>query len=83
MVIQTVLYPRKNINGKVNSLEKAKKWIIKNGYKVTYKGKKVHITQNFYRFRQAEPLTEKQKKKGAYYVTDKLRNGVHLIWMID
>lgn len=81
MVLQSVLYPRRTKSGKLISLEKAKEWIKQNGYKLTFKGKKVHITDKYYRFRQNEPLTEKKKKEGWDYATDVLKNGVQLIWM--
>jgi 16S rRNA U516 pseudouridylate synthase RsuA-like enzyme len=90
MVLQSVLIPTKN-----KSLKKAIEWIKKNGYKdyfiydkydkktgklrIVKKG--VHITDNYYRFRQAKPLSPNQKKEGWMYTTDKLKNGVILIWM--
>lgn len=37
------------------SLDDSKKWIIKHGYKIPRKG--VHITTNYYRFRQISPET--------------------------
>ena len=95
MVLQTVLVPTVNKNGKAISLKKAIKWVKSKGYKeyFTYKSKDpssgmvkkikkgVHITDKYYRFRQAEPLTQSQKKKGWAYASDKLKNGVILIWM--
>jgi hypothetical protein len=48
--IQSVLIPKSKF-----TLIKAKKWIRNNGYRLTFHGKKVDITNNYYRFRQKSP----------------------------
>lgn len=87
-MIQTILIPL-TYNGKKISLKKAINWIKKKGYKEyfitkTADGKKIkkgaHIRGGYYRFRQSEPLTAYEKKNGWYYATDKLRNGILLVW---
>ena len=67
MVLQSVLIPKSKF-----TLKEAKKWIREHGYKESFYGKDVDITEKFYRFRQAAP------KHGEYYVK-KLSNGVELI----
>lgn len=46
MEIQTVIIPKDKF-----TLEQAKLWIIKNGFRDTFYGKPVDITENYYRFR--------------------------------
>lgn len=48
--IQSVLLSKKKY-----SLETAKEFIKKHGFKTEYKGKGVHETENYYRFRQDDP----------------------------
>jgi hypothetical protein len=48
--IQSVLIPKSKY-----SLSEAKKWIKDNGFRLTFHGKKVDITKNYYRFRQKSP----------------------------
>lgn len=69
MELHTILVPRKKFN-----LTQAKKWIIDHGYKVSYYGKKPHITANYIRFRQLKP------RKDAKYITKKLPNGIQFVF---
>lgn len=48
--IQSVLLAKKKF-----SLEEAKQYLKKHGYKIEYNGKGVHETEKFYRFRQRLP----------------------------
>lgn len=56
--IQSVLIPKIDQNGKPRNLNDAKKWIKDHNFKLTYYGKGVDITPNFYRFRQLSPNTK-------------------------
>ena len=56
-------------------LEDAYRWIIEHGFKTSFYGKPVHITKNYYRFRQSKP------NPNDYYFTKSLRNGIKLIIM--
>jgi len=67
--LHTILVPRNRY-----TLTLAKKWIREHGYKVTYYGKKPHVTTNFIRFRQLKP------REGANYVTKKLPNGIQFVY---
>lgn len=75
MIVQSVLIPKKM------SLDEAHKWLKKNNYKLKFYGKSVDITNGYYRFRQHRPLNDYEKKKGSFYVTYKLSNGIKLILM--
>ena len=65
MSLQTVLIPRSFF-----SLTDARKWMKDNGYPV----KKIDKTNNYYRFRQMEPVS------GAQYYTIRLNNGIDLVY---
>lgn len=65
---QSVLIPQDKFN-KVQ----ADRWIMAHGYKLTFYGKKVHITDQFFRYRQMA------LKKGQKKCTFTLPNGVKLI----
>lgn len=54
------------------TLAEAKKWIKIHGYKEEFKGKKVHETDKYYRFRQADP-------KPGNYITKQANEGVKLV----
>ncbi len=69
--LQTVLIPKKDY-----SLEQAEAKIKEMGYKTHFYKKKVDITENFYRFRQASP--KKFKKDG--YTTETLKNNIQLVY---
>lgn len=64
-VLQTILVPRKF------GLAHAKGWLEAHHFPFT----KVDETQDFYRFRQAQP------KAHAQYYTKRLPNGVDLVFM--
>ena len=70
MVIQSVLIPRDRFN-----LNEAKKWLRRHDFISNYKGKPVHITKNYYRFRQTKPL------KNAKYSILPLNDGVLFVLM--
>jgi len=53
----------------------AKAWIRKHDFKVTFYGKEVEETENFYRFRQMAPGRFKKGK----YVTKEIDKGVKLV----
>lgn len=57
------------------TLSKAKQWIKKNKYKLTYYGKGVDIKPNTYRFRQDAPKHFNSKT----YITKDLKNGIKLV----
>ena len=67
-ILQSLLIPRS-----LFTLNQAKKWIKDNNYKDHYQNKSVHITKNYYRFRQHKP------NKNLIYKTKKLPNGITLI----
>lgn len=71
LTLQTVLIPKDKY-----TLEEAETWIKQNNYKVSFYGKKVDITENFYRFRQASP----RKFIKNSYRTKKLENGVQIVF---
>jgi len=48
--VQSILIPKNKF-----SLNEANSWIRKHNYKLTYKGKKVHVTDKYYRYRQMIP----------------------------
>lgn len=66
MVVQSVLIPKNKF-----TLEKAKKYIKDNNYKL----KKIDITNNYYRFRQEDPEKFDEKK----YFTKEINDGIKLI----
>lgn len=53
----------------------AKSWIKYHGFKVTFYGKEVEETENFYRFRQMSPARFKKGK----YVTKEIDDGIKLV----
>jgi hypothetical protein len=63
-MLQSIIFPKSKF-----SLLESIDWLMTNGYKTL----KVHETEDFYRFRQAAPLT------GGRYRTKTLDNGVELI----
>lgn len=69
MRVQAVLIPKDKFTQAA-----ANSWIKKHGYKLTFYGKKVHITDKYYRYRQEKP------NKGTYAIK-RLKNGVKLIMM--
>ena len=75
MTLQSILYPKSK-----GSLEQAKKWIVKNGYLLHYKNKAIDITDKYYRFRQAQPLSKKKIAMGWYYFI-KNEKGIKFIIM--
>ena len=68
MVLQSIIIPKNKY-----SLSEAKQWIRDHGHKVTFYGKTVDITENFYRFRQAAP------KKNVQYFIKTLPGGIKLV----
>ena len=67
-MIQTILIPKNKF-----SLKEAEKWIVKNKYKKSFYGKKVDITENYFRFRQESPLKFKN------YYAKRLKNGIIIV----
>jgi hypothetical protein len=53
----------------------AERWIKAHGYKITFYGKKAHITEKYRRYRQRSP----KKGKGIKVRTLRLPNGVKLV----
>lgn len=70
--IQSILVPKKRFR---NDKELAKDWILANGFHV----RNIDETENFYRFRQYEPLYLKRKYGLETYRTKKLQNGVEFV----
>lgn len=70
MHIQSVLIPKRTF-----TLVQAKAWIKKHGYKLTYHGKEVDITEKFYRFRQKAP------KKDMRYFVRHIEQGILYVMM--
>lgn len=70
LVVQSVLIDRRMF-----TLSKAKNWIRKHDYKLSFYGKEVETTENFYRFRQKAPSRFKKDK----YVTKEISDGVKLV----
>ena len=66
--VQTVLVPKKDF-----TYNQALSWIHRHGYRTSFYGKGVDVTENFYRFRQAPP------RKGVEYYTETLPNGVEIV----
>ena len=66
--VQSILFDRKIWN-----LQNAKKWLLKNNYKVKFENKQPHITKNFIRFRQLKPI------KNNEYRIHSIGNGIDLI----
>lgn len=71
MPVQSVLIPKDKF-----TLQEAKKFIKDNGYKLTYYGKSVDITRNYYRYRQRKPTGH------SYYIST-IKGGVKLVMMGD
>lgn len=68
MTVQTILIPRK-----IYSLKEAEKWIKDHGYKSSYYGKPVDITENYYRFRQKKPNSK------FLYKTIRIQGGIKIV----
>jgi len=58
-----------------STLKKAEKWIEKHDFKKSFRGKKGDSTENYWRFRQADPG---RFKKDAY-VTKEIDEGIMLV----
>ena len=56
-MIQSILIPKAHY-----SLAEAKKWLMKQGLKTHFGPKEVHITDEYYRFRQEEPRRDRKYK---------------------
>lgn len=67
---QSVLLDKDNF-----TKSQAKTWIKKHDFKLTFYGKGVEETENFYRFRQMAPSRFKKGK----YVTKEIADGVKLV----
>jgi hypothetical protein len=63
-MIQSILFPKDEF-----TLLESYDWLRKNGYK----NNKVDITENFFRFRQMNPM------EGGRYITKTLKNGIELV----
>jgi hypothetical protein len=70
LVIQSVLIPKDKF-----TLNKARKWIADNHFKLTFWGKPVDITDKYYRYRQMAPSRFVKDK----YITIDFKDGVKLI----
>ena len=70
LVAQSVLIDRR-----IYSLSEAKKWIKKHDFKLTFYGKGVEKSENFFRFRQMAPRRFKPDK----YVTKEIAEGIKLV----
>jgi hypothetical protein len=68
-IVQSVRVPKDQF-----TLRQAKSWVKKHGYKLTFKGKGVDVTENQYRFRQRDPGTPHKRVR-----TKVLPNGVEMI----
>lgn len=66
MKVQSVLIPKNKFN-----IIEARSYIRSHGYKL----KKIDITENYYRFRQVDPV------HGRDFANYKLKNGVILVLM--
>ena len=62
--IQSVIIPKAKY-----SLSEANAWIKGHDFKISFHGKKVHVTKNYYRYRQTPP-----KPLGRYRVRMKALN---------
>ena len=67
-MIQSILIPRKTF-----TQSEAYNWIVSHKFKPSLHGKKVHITNNYYRYRQKPP------KYRTKYKIITLSNGVKFI----
>ena len=67
--IQSILVPREFFN-----LQEARKWIKNHNFKTKFRNKKIHVTKNFFRFRQRDP------KRFNDFRSEKLNNGVVFIY---
>ena len=72
-ILQSVLLPRDRYTKR-----EATKWVRDHNYKISFYGKAVDVTKNFYRFRQAAPKT---KAQGAWYKSKEIGGGIRLIYM--
>ena len=68
MPVQSILFDKK-----LWSQKDAEKWLKQHKYKISYYGKKVHITKNKLRYRQTKP------KKEYRYRTINIGNGIEFI----
>lgn len=66
--VQSVLIPRSSF-----TLTEAKAWISSHGYKTSFEGKGVDVTESYYRFRQAAPGSFSQLR------TKEIGRGIKLI----
>lgn len=65
--IQSIIFNKKNY-----TLKQSQEWIKKHGYKLTFYGKPVDITENYYRYRQQSP------KKWKTY-RNKIDDGLYIV----
>ena len=70
LTTQTVLLSKENF-----TLSTAKNWIKKHDFKLTFYGKQVDTTENYFRFRQMAPSRFKKNK----YATKEITEGVKLV----
>ena len=70
LVIQSVLIPKDKY-----TLVQAAQWIANNHFKVSFYGKQVDETENYYRYRQMAPSRFEKDK----YITKDFKDGVKLI----
>jgi len=70
LVIQSVLIPKDKY-----TLVQASQWIANNHFKVSFYGKQVDETENYYRYRQMAPSRFVKDK----YITIDFKDGVKLI----
>lgn len=70
MEIQSVLIPKKNF-----TMKQAVAWLNSKKMKTTFAGKKVDITDKYFRFRQRQP------KKTARYFVRHVENGILYVVM--
>ncbi len=68
--IQSILIPKNKF-----SLQRANSWITKHGFKLKFGTKPVHITTNYYRYRQASP------SKSKTYRIKRLPDNVEIVVM--
>jgi hypothetical protein len=61
------------IDKNIYTLSQANNWIKKHNYKLTFYGKPVDITTNFYRYRQQSP------KKYENYKIKEISKGIKLV----
>jgi hypothetical protein len=70
LIIQSVLIPKNKF-----TLIKARKWIANNHFKLSFYGKQVDETENYYRYRQMAPSRFIKDK----YITKDFKDGVKLV----